>query len=209
VSGLVLRLVVGLGNPGPEYAGTRHNAGFWFVDELARRHGARLKPERRYGGDAGRVAIDGVDLWLLKPMTYMNRSGSSIRSLCDYLQVPSAEVLVAHDELDLPPGAVRLKRGGGAGGHNGLKDTIQHMGEDFWRLRFGIGHPGHRDEVIGYVLRRAAAEEQRAIEEAVALAVEELPRLVTEGAEKVMNRLHTRPARTREPAGGDDGTGTG
>jgi PTH1 family peptidyl-tRNA hydrolase len=207
LSGLALRLVVGLGNPGPEYASTRHNAGFWFVDELARRHGGRLKPERRYGGDAGRITVAGVDLWLLKPMTYMNRSGSAIRALCDYLQVPSSEVLVAHDELDLPPGTVRLKRGGGAGGHNGLTDTIQHMGQDFWRLRFGIGHPGDRDEVIGYVLRRAAAEEQKAIDEAVALAADEFPPLLVEGAEKVMNRLHARPTRARQD--GDDGTGAG
>jgi len=202
-----LRLVVGLGNPGPEYAATRHNAGFWFVDELARRHGGRLRPERRYGGDAGRITVAGVDLWLLKPMTYMNRSGSSIRALCDYLQVPSAEVLVAHDDLDLPPGTVRLKHGGGAGGHNGLKDAIQHMGQDFWRLRFGVGHPGDREEVIGYVLRRAGTEEQQAIEEAVALAADELPRLFAEGAERVMNRLHARPPRSRQ--GGGDGTGAG
>jgi len=205
VSGLALRLVVGLGNPGPEYASTRHNAGFWFVDELVRRYGGRLKAERRYGGDAGRITVAGVDVWLLKPMTYMNRSGSAVRAFCDYLQVPSAEVLLAHDELDLPPGTVRLKRGGGAGGHNGLKDTIQHMGEDFWRLRLGIGHPGDRDEVIGYVLRRASAEEQQAIEEAVALAADEFPRLLADGAEKVMNRLHARPPRSRQ-ADGEEGS---
>ncbi len=207
MSGLALRLIVGLGNPGPEYAATRHNAGFWFVDELARRHGGRLKPERRYGGDAGRITVGGVDLWLLKPMTYMNRSGSSIRALCDYLQVPSVEVLVAHDDLDLLPGTVRLKHGGGAGGHNGLKDTIQHMGQDFWRLRFGVGHPGDREEVIDYVLRRAGVEEQQAIEDAVTLAADELPRLFAEGAERVMNRLHARPPRPRQ--GGEDGNGAG
>lgn len=200
MTGLALRLVVGLGNPGPDYAGTRHNAGFWFADELARRHGGRLRPERRYGGDAGRVSVAGADLWLLKPMNYMNRSGSSIRSLCDYLQIPPEEVLVAHDELDLPPGVARLKHGGGSGGHNGLKDAISHVGEDFWRLRIGIGRPEDRDEVIGYVLRRAGDEDQRRIEQAIALAADEFPRLVTEGAEKVMNRLHGKPP----PAGAAD-----
>jgi PTH1 family peptidyl-tRNA hydrolase len=192
-------LVVGLGNPGPEYAATRHNAGFWFVDELARRHDVRLKPERRYGGDAGRVTVAGCDLWLLKPMSYMNRSGTPIRALCDYLQVPANEVLVAHDELDLPPGTVRLKRGGGAGGHNGLKDTITHLGEDFWRLRFGIGRPEHRDEVIGYVLRRAGAAEEEQILASIEAAADEFPRLLAEGAGRVMNRLHTRPAPAAGP----------
>lgn len=201
MAGLPLRIVVGLGNPGPEYAATRHNAGFWLVDELARRHGARLKPERRYGGEAGRVTVEGVDLWLLKPLTYMNRSGQSIRALCDYLQVPAAEVLVAHDELDLPAGAVRLKRGGGAGGHNGLKDTISHLGEDFWRLRLGIGRPQQREDVIGYVLRRPSADDEVAINDAVALAADEFPRLLSLGAERVMNRLHAQAPR---PAGEGD-----
>jgi PTH1 family peptidyl-tRNA hydrolase len=197
--GLPLRLVVGLGNPGPEYAATRHNAGFWFVDELARRHGGRLKPERRYGGDACRITVAGRDVWLLKPMSYMNRSGTPIRALCDYLQVPSGEVLVAHDDLDLPPGTVRLKRGGGAGGHNGLKDTITHLGEDFWRLRLGIGRPAHRDEVIGYVLRRAGAGDEAQVLEAIEAAADEFPHLLAEGAGRVMNRLHTRAAPATDP----------
>jgi len=192
-------LVVGLGNPGPEYAATRHNAGFWFVDELARRHDGRLKPERRYGGDAGRITVAGRDVWLLKPMSYMNRSGTPIRALCDYLQIPASEVLVAHDELDLPPGTVRLKRGGGAGGHNGLKDTITHLGEDFWRLRFGIGRPDHRDEVIGYVLRRAGAVDEEQVLAAIEAAADEFPHLLAEGAGRVMNRLHSRPAPASGP----------
>jgi len=203
MAGLPIRLVVGLGNPGPEYAATRHNAGFWFVDELARRHDGRLKPERRYGGDAGRITVAGCDLWLLKPMSYMNRSGTPIRALCEYLQVPANEVLVAHDELDLPPGTVRLKRGGGAGGHNGLKDTITHLGEDFWRLRFGIGRPEHRDEVIGYVLRRAGAADEEQILASIGAAADEFPHLLAEGAGRVMNRLHSRTvpsAGPQEPA---------
>jgi PTH1 family peptidyl-tRNA hydrolase len=200
MAGLPLRIVVGLGNPGAEYAATRHNAGFWFVDELARRHGGRFKPERRYSGEVGRIAVDGVDLWLLKPMTYMNRSGQSIRALCDYLQVPASEVLVAHDDLDLPAGAVRLKRGGGAGGHNGLKDAISHLGEDFWRLRLGIGRPQQRDDVIGYVLRRPSIDDELAINDAVVMAADEFPRLLTLGAERVMSRLHAQAPR---PAGED------
>ena len=199
MAGLPLQLVVGLGNPGSEHAATRHNAGFWFVDELARRHDGWLKPERRYNGDAGRVTIAGIGLWLLKPMAYMNRSGLSIRSLCDYLQVPSEQVLVVHDELDLPPGIARLKQGGGAGGHNGLKDVISHMGEDFWRLRIGIGHPGSRDDVIDYVLQRPSAVDERLIREAIELAVSEFPRLVTEGAELMMNRLHAKPPAQEAP----------
>ena len=197
--GLSIRLVVGLGNPGPEYASTRHNAGFWFVDELARRHDGRLKPERRHGGEAGRISVAGADIWLLKPMGYMNRSGSPIRSLCDYLQIPAQEVLVAHDELDLPPGTVRLKYGGGAGGHNGLKDTIAHLGEDFWRLRVGIGRPVHRDEVIGYVLKRPSAGDEGQIVEAIHLAADVFPGLLTDGAGKVMTSLHARRAPAETP----------
>lgn len=193
MAGLPLQLVVGLGNPGAEHAATRHNAGFWFVDELARRHDARLKPERRYGADAGRATIAGVPLWLLKPTGYMNRSGQAVRAFCDYLQLPATQVLVVHDDLDLPPGVARLKSGGGAGGHNGLRDVIAHLGEDFWRLRIGIGHPGHRDEVIDFVLERPGAVEERLMREAIELAVAEFPRLLTEGAEKMMNRLHAKP----------------
>ena len=193
MAGLPLQLVVGLGNPGAEHEDTRHNAGFWFVDELARRHDLRLKPERRYNAEAGRGEIAGLPLWFLKPMGYMNRSGQSVRAFCDYLQLPSDQVLVVHDELDLPPGVARLKRGGGAGGHNGMKDVIAHLGEDFWRLRIGIGHPGHRELVIGYVLERPGAVEERLMREAIELAVAEFPRLLTEGAEKMMNRLHTTP----------------
>ena len=204
--GLPIRLVVGLGNPGPEYAATRHNAGFWFVDELARRHDGRLKPERRYGGDAGRITVGGAAVWLLKPMTYMNRSGLSVRSICDYLSIAPQQVLVAHDDLDLPPGTVRLKLGGGAGGHNGLSDTVSHVGEGFWRLRLGIGHPGDRGDVIDYVLRRAGAEHERLTLDAMARAADEFPRLLEEGAEKVMNRLHARVAAAEtEPE--DGGTG--
>jgi len=194
VAGLSLQLVVGLGNPGVEHEDTRHNAGFWFIDELVSRHDVRLKPERRYNAEVGRVTIAGATLWLMKPMGYMNRSGQSVRSLSEYFQIPSGEMLVVHDDLDLPAGVARLKKGGGAGGHNGVKDVIAHLGEDFWRIRVGIGHPGHRDHVIDHVLERASAVEERLMREAIELAVAEFPRLVTEGAEKMMNRLHTAPA---------------
>ena len=193
MAGLSLQLVVGLGNPGVEHEDTRHNAGFWFIDELANRHDGRLKPERRYNADVGRVTIAGAPLWLMKPMGYMNRSGQSVRSFSEYFQIPSEEVLVVHDDLDLPTGVARLKKGGGAGGHNGVKDVIAHFGEDFWRIRVGIGHPGKRDQVIDHVLERASAVEERLMREAIELAIAEFPRLITEGAEKMMNRLHTAP----------------
>ena len=193
MAGLSLQLVVGLGNPGGEHEDTRHNAGFWFVDELARRHDGRLKPERRYNAEAGRVTIAGTPLWLMKPMGYMNRSGQSVRAFSEYFQIPSEAVLVVHDDLDLPVGVARLKKGGGAGGHNGVKDVIAHLGEEFWRIRVGIGHPGNRDQVIDHVLERASAVEERMMREAIELAIAEFPRLITEGAEKMMNRLHTAP----------------
>ena len=193
MAGLSLQLVVGLGNPGVEHEDTRHNAGFWFIDELASRHDGRLKPERRYNADVGRVTIADAALWLMKPMGYMNRSGQSVRAFSEYFQIPSGEVLVVHDDLDLPAGVARLKKGGGAGGHNGVKDVIAHLGEDFWRIRVGIGHPGNRDQVIDHVLERASAVEERLMREAIELAIAEFPRLVTEGAEKMMTRLHTAP----------------
>jgi len=192
MAGLSLKLIVGLGNPGPEHADTRHNAGFWCVDRLAASAGGSLRPHARYHGDVGRVTIEGRELWLLKPATYMNRSGLAVRALAEYLRIAPGETLVAHDELDLPTGAVRLKLGGGPGGHNGVRDVITQVGDGFWRLRLGIGHPGNRQEVIDYVLRRAPAAEQALLDEAVVAAAAAVPRLLVEGAEKVMNSLHRR-----------------
>ena len=192
MAGLSLKLVVGLGNPGPEHAETRHNAGFWCIDRLAAAAGGGLRPHARYHGDVGRITIDGRELWLLKPSTYMNRSGLAVRALADYLRIAPDETLVAHDELDLPVGSVRLKLGGGPGGHNGVRDVITQIGDGFWRLRFGIGHPGSRQEVIDYVLRRAPAAEQALLDDAIAAGVEAIPRLLVDGAEKVMNSLHRR-----------------
>jgi PTH1 family peptidyl-tRNA hydrolase len=192
MAGLPLRIIVGLGNPGPEHQVTRHNAGFWFVDLLARRHGAEFRDYRKYSGEAARVNIGGQDLVLLKPTTYMNRSGLAVRQLCDFYKVAADEVLVAHDELDLPVGTVRLKSGGGHGGHNGLRDTIAHIGETFWRLRLGVGHPGNKAEVIDYVLTRAPRAEEDLIFDAVNIAADSMPLLIEQGAERAMTKLHSR-----------------
>jgi PTH1 family peptidyl-tRNA hydrolase len=192
MAGLPLRIIVGLGNPGPEHQVTRHNAGFWFVDLLARRHGAEFRDYRKYSGEAARVNISGQDLVLLKPTTYMNRSGLAVRQLCDFYKVAADEVLVAHDELDLPVGTVRLKNGGGHGGHNGLRDTIAHIGEAFWRLRLGIGHPGNKTEVIDYVLTRAPRAEEDLIFDGVNMAADCMPLLIEQGAERAMTKLHSR-----------------
>jgi PTH1 family peptidyl-tRNA hydrolase len=195
MTGLSLKLIIGLGNPGPEHADTRHNAGFWCIDRLAQQCGGSLRPHSRYHGEVGRITLEGRELWLLKPMTYMNRSGMAARTLLDYLRIEVGETLVAHDELDLGVGIVRLKQGGGAGGHNGLKDLITQIGDGFWRLRFGIGRPENSEEVIDYVLRRAPAAEQALLDGAISAAATAIPKLLSEGAEIVMNSLHR-----REPA---------
>jgi PTH1 family peptidyl-tRNA hydrolase len=196
MTGLPLRIVVGLGNPGPEHQLTRHNAGFWFVDLLARRYGGEFRDYRKYSGETARITVGAQELILLKPTTYMNRSGLSIRQLSEFYKVPPDQVLVAHDELDLPVGSVRLKLAGGHGGHNGLRDTIAHLGENFWRLRLGISHPGTRAEVIDYVLTRAPRNEEDLILDAVNGAAECLPLLLEQGAERVMSKLHARTGHT-------------
>jgi PTH1 family peptidyl-tRNA hydrolase len=191
MAGTPLAIIVGLGNPGPEHRLTRHNAGFWFVDALARALGAQFRSHARYHGEICRVPLDGRDVVLLKPQTYMNRSGLSVRALLDYVKAPSGELLVVHDELDLPPGTARLKLGGGHGGHNGLRDIITHCGADFWRLRLGIGHPGDRSQVIDYVLQRAAPADEEALLSAIDGALQVLPVFVRDGSEKAMHALHT------------------
>jgi PTH1 family peptidyl-tRNA hydrolase len=194
MAGTSIKLIVGLGNPGPEHAETRHNAGFWCVDALTRRVNGSVRAHARYQGEVGRVQLAGQEVWLLKPTTYMNRSGVAVRAVADYLRIPMDQILVVHDELDLPCGALRLKQGGGAGGHNGLKDIIAHVGEGFWRMRVGIGHPGSRDQVVDFVLRRASAAEQRLLDDAVDVAAASIERVLIDGAEKVMNGLHRRVA---------------
>ncbi len=191
---LALKLIVGLGNPGPEHALTRHNAGFWFVDLLARRHEGRFRDQRKFQGELAKIRIGDREVQLLKPMTYMNRSGTAIRAVAEYLRIAPSQILVAYDDLDLPVGTVRLKSGGGAGGHNGVRDTITQIGEAFWRLRIGISHPGDKDRVLDHVLSRASKEDEKELLAAVANAVDQIPVLLTEGAEKVMNQLHRKDA---------------
>lgn len=188
--GTPLKVIVGLGNPGPEHVLTRHNAGFWFVDALAAKLGGRFRSHTKFQGEICRVPMNGGEITLLKPMTYMNRSGLAIRALSDYLKVTPAETLVVHDELDLPAGEARFKLGGGHGGHNGLRDTITHIGADFWRLRLGVGHPGDKSQVIDYVLHRATKDEEEKILAAVHEALDALQTFMTQGSEIAMNGLH-------------------
>ncbi|MET0023435.1 MAG: aminoacyl-tRNA hydrolase [Sedimenticola sp.] len=187
-----IRLIVGLGNPGAQYDETRHNAGFWFVDLVARRHGGMFKSETKFHGQTCRVRIDGRECWLLKPSTFMNRSGQAVSALANYFKIPIEEVLVAHDELDIPAGSIRLKKGGGHGGHNGLRDIVSAMGgKDFWRLRIGIDHPGNARQVVDYVLGRPSRDDAIEIEREIARAEELLPRILAGDSQKVMNLLHT------------------
>ena len=195
-----LKLIAGLGNPGTEYARTRHNAGFRFVDELARRHGALFRSEPRHRAELARARIGEAEVWLLKPMNYMNHSGDPVRSVASFYKVPPSSILVAYDELDFPPGVVRLKLGGGAAGHNGMRDVIAQMGDGFWRLRIGIGHPGERSQVLDYVLGRPTAADTQLIDEALNAAADAVPLLLTEGAQIAMNRLHGRDPVPGAPA---------
>ncbi|WP_454719898.1 MULTISPECIES: aminoacyl-tRNA hydrolase [Cupriavidus] len=195
----MIKLIVGLGNPGAEYEATRHNAGFWLVDQLARMAGATLRVEGRFHGLAARARLWDQDIWLLKPSTFMNRSGLSVVSLARFYKILPDEILVAHDEMDLPPGAVKLKRGGGAGGHNGLKDIAAHLTtQEYWRLRLGVGHPrnapggaGGREDVINYVLKPPRREEQQAIDEAIDRSIAPLSLLARGENERAMLELHT------------------
>ncbi len=192
MAGEPLKLIVGLGNPGTEYARTRHNAGFQFVEELAQRHGAVFRSEPRHRAELARARIGGSDLWLLKPMSYMNHSGDPVRSIASFYKVPVESILVTYDELDFPAGVVRLRQGGGAAGHNGMRDVIAQMGDGFWRLRIGIGHPGDRAQVLDYVLGRPPAAEAQQIREALVAAADAVPVLLTDGAQIAMQRLHSR-----------------
>ena len=188
-----VRLIVGLGNPGPMYDATRHNAGFWFVDLLDRRYGANLLNESKFRGLLGRVLIDGNDVRLLKPLTYMNRSGQSVATVARYFDIMPEQILVVHDELDLTPGQVRLKQGGGHAGHKGLRDIMSALGNrDFWRLRVGIDHPEDRSRVVDYVLSRPGRAEVRAIEECLEAAANSLDDILSGRFAHAMNRLHAK-----------------
>lgn len=188
-----IKLLVGLANPGQEYAKTRHNAGAWVIEEFARIHHSSLKPETKFYGSSARLTLHGQDVRLLIPSTFMNLSGKSIAALAQFYQITPQEIMVIHDELDLPPGTAKFKFGGGHGGHNGLRDTIAQLGnnKDFYRLRIGIGHPGHKDRVTGYVLGRAPASEQQQLDAIVDEAVRCLDILFKDGLSKAQQRLHT------------------
>lgn len=196
-----IRLLVGLGNPDPRDARTRHNAGFWFADAVASRWGGSFRSQSNFFGDIADCQVGGHRLRILKPMTYMNNSGRSVAAFANFYKFEADEILIAHDEIDLPPGTVRLKRGGGHGGHNGLRDVIPQLGSpDFARLRIGVGHPGNKNAVVGYVLKPASAEDQGIIDDAVALAVDHFPDIVAGKYSEVMNSLHR-----KTPEAGDDG----
>jgi PTH1 family peptidyl-tRNA hydrolase len=187
-----IKLIVGLGNPGTQYEQTRHNAGFWFVDEVARHYQVQWRPETKFLGLVTRIQQPDMDVWLLKPTTYMNRSGQSIQALANFYKIAPENILVAHDELDLDPGVARLKTGGGHGGHNGLRDTIAALGtKEFQRLRLGVGHPGHKDQVVQYVLKSASKLDQQAIVTAIDEAVRVFPQMVSGQRDAAMQQLHT------------------
>ena len=190
--GSALKLIVGLGNPGADYARTRHNAGFWLVDELARRHGGTFRHEGKHQADLARVRIGGEDIWLAKPMAFMNRSGGPVSSVLGFYKIAPAEMLVAHDEIDLPSGTVRLKLAGGHGGHNGMRDLISAQGDAFWRLRIGVGHPGAKSEVVDFVLTHAGRDEQRVIDETIVAGADAVEEMLRSGAQIAMNKLHSR-----------------
>ena len=195
-----LRLIVGLGNPGTEYLRTRHNAGFWFIDALAQRLGARFGNDSKLHGESAKASLDGMPLWLFKPTTFMNKSGIAVASALHYYQIEPQEMLVAHDDLDLSPGTARIKFDGGHGGQNGLRDIFSHLGDGkFHRLRLGIGHPGHRDKVSPWVLGRPGSADENAIVDAVAAALDVLPLAVNGDFEKAMKLLHTTEADKAAP----------
>ena len=194
-----LRLIVGLGNPGSEYAETRHNAGFWFCERLARELGTSFARESRYHGYVAKARVGGEDIWLLMPQTFMNRSGQAVQALAHFYRIDAAEMLVVHDELDLPPGQMRLKFGGGLGGHNGLKDITAHIAtQDYWRLRVGIGHPGDRNEVVNYVLKPPRREEREDIDGALDRALLAWPTLAKGEFNAATQKINSKPAPPKE-----------
>ena len=185
-----ISLIVGLGNPGSEYAQTRHNAGFWFVERLAEQYGINLKTDSKYKGISGRGNIEGQDVRLLLPTTFMNASGKSVVPFAKFYQIKPEEILIAHDELDMNPGIIRLKTGGGHGGHNGLRDIVPHIGSNFHRLRIGIGHPGSKEKVSGHVLGRAPSSEQKLMDDAIHHTLGCTKLLVNGEIQQAMNKIN-------------------
>lgn len=187
-----IKLIVGLGNPGPEYLMTRHNAGFWFVDALAQIYSLDFKKENRFNAEVARLQTDAHDCLVCKPRTFMNNSGQCVQPFLHYYKIPVEELLIVHDEIDLEPGTVRFKQGGGHGGNNGLRDVIEKLGDNsFKRLRIGIGHPGASAEVVNYVLSKPSAADAELIMESITRAIEQLPLILEGEFMKVMTRLHT------------------
>ena len=187
------KLIVGLGNPGPEHTHTRHNAGFWCIDNIAESNSVQFKPESKFQGDISRLSLNGNDYWLLKPTTFMNNSGRSVQAMMAFYKITPKELLVMHDEIDLPPGTVRFKTGGGHGGQNGLRDIIRSLGSnDFSRIRIGVGHPGDKHRVVGHVLGRPDADELHAIEHSIDRVMDSAALLLSGDVQKAMNELHTK-----------------
>jgi len=188
-----LKVIVGLGNPGAKYTETRHNAGFWFVEEVARKYAGTFRNDKKFFGDVAKVAVEGKEIWLLKPETFMNRSGQSVKALLSFYRIDADQLLVAHDEIDLPPGTAKLKTGGGHGGHNGLRDMINQLGtKDFHRLRIGVGHPGSKDQVVDFVLHNPSRAERELIDRDIDDAVSVLPELASGALEQAMQKLHSK-----------------
>ncbi|WP_425257695.1 aminoacyl-tRNA hydrolase [Rubrivivax sp. RP6-9] len=196
----MIRLFVGLGNPGPEYEATRHNAGFWWVDALAVQLGVRLVPERSYQALAARANLPGGPVWLLEPMTFMNRSGFSVAALARFFKIAPGEILVVHDELDVQPGQAKLKLGGSTGGHNGLKDIHAQLGTlDFWRLRLGIGHPGVKAEVVHWVLKKPSPDHREAIAKSIEQSLTSVPDMLAGQMDRALQKVHAQPPRPKPP----------
>ena len=190
-----IKLIVGLGNPGEQYTHTRHNAGFWLVDEVARSLGVSLQADKNYHGLVARTNYKGQNLWLLQPQTFMNASGKSVAALARFFKIEPQEILVAHDELDIAPEQVKLKLGGSHAGHNGLRDIHAQLGSDqYWRLKIGIGHPGHRDAVVGWVLQKPPLDARIAIDQAIARCIQALPDLLDDKMDKATAHIHTKAA---------------
>ena len=206
----MIRLLVGLGNPGPEYDATRHNAGFWFIDDVAHALKVSLQPERSYFGLVARANTVHGPVWLLQPMTFMNLSGKSVSALARFFKIAPDEILVAHDELDLLPGEVKMKRGGSHAGHNGLRDIQAQLGtNDYWRLRLGIGHPGVKSEVVNHVLRKPPQAEREAIEDAITKSLSALDLLLAGEMDKALLKVHAKPPRPKPaPTPGKANPGT-
>ena len=193
VRSIDLKVIVGLGNPGSKYTETRHNAGFWFIEEVADKYSATFRPEKKFSGEVAKISIEGKDIWLLKPGTFMNRSGLAVQSLLSFYRITADQLLVAHDEIDLPPGTAKLKTGGGHGGHNGLRDIISQLGsKEFHRLRIGVGHPGSKDQVVDYVLHNASRDDRILIDKDIDDAVGVLPDLASDAFEQAMQTLHSK-----------------